>query len=208
MKKLFTVFCAVCLMPTFSAQAWVGGPFSNNSFFGDTADDGIYEAAATAVNGIGLFRIVVGNNFDGVNPSSVTTSLPVVVPLGTNGTFTLTPPPIGSGNVVIGGLASRFSNMWFVNGVFYAGFTFGSASSVTGTVQAMAEARNLIGLGTTRVSSSFLAQFQGSGKFLPARAFSGFGQASVVTDAGVVVVPTFNFSVFGSKVSSRITFGL
>lgn len=190
-------------MPTFSAQAWIGGPFSNNSFFGDNADDGVYEAAATAVNGIGLFRIVVGNNFEGVNSAGVKTSLPVVVPLGTNGTFTTAPAPIGSGNVVVGAMGSRFSNIWFIGGVFYAGFTFGTASSVSNSVYAMGEARNTLGTGPIILSSSFTATFPSSGKFLPARAFTGTGSF------GITGVPgTTNFTVFGSKVSSRITFGL
>ena len=203
MKKLFTVFCAVCLMPTFSAQAWVGGPFSNNSFFGENGDDGVYEAAATAPNGIGLFRIVVGNNFTGVNPTAVITSIPgsVIVPAG-SGIATTTTLPIGSGNVIVGALGSTFSNMWYVAGVFYAGTTWGTASSVMGTVQAMAEARNQRGVGPVFLSSAFVANFQGSGRFLPARAFSGFGRLTV--GAG----PEIPFSVFGSKVSSRILFGL
>ena len=195
-------------MPTFSAQAWIGGPFSNNSFFGDNGDDGVYEAAATAVNTIGLFRIVVGNNFSGVKPSAVVSSIPAVVIIPPLGGSTLSPPPIGSGNTVVGAIASQSSNMWFVQGVFYSGICFGTANSVMGIVQGIGEARNLRGLGTTRVSSAFTANFQGTGRFIPARAFSGSGQASVVTDAGAVVIPVFNFSVFGSKVSSRITFGL
>ena len=206
MKKIFTVFCAICLMPTFSAQAWIGGPFSNNSFFGEDGDDGVYEAAASAFNGIGLYRIVVGNDFDGVNSAGVTSSLPVVnqsdpVPPG----FILLPPvvtgTIGSGNVVIGAYGSSFSNVWYYEGVFYAGNTLGSASSVMGTVTAFSQARDDNGTGPNIMSSSFIANFQGTGKFLPARVFSGSGQGQIGAN-----VP-FEFGVYGSKVSSRITLG-
>lgn len=200
MKKLFTVFCAVCLMPTFSAQAWIGGPFSNNSFFGENGDDGVYEAAATAVNGIGLYRIVVGNDFNGVNPQGVLASVPAqtTAPPG----VLITVPGIASGNVVIGAYGSTFSNVWYHEGVFYAGITLGTASSVMGVVQGFGEARNLRGLGPVLLSSAFTANFQGTGKFLPARSFNGFGEGRI--GAGL----PFMFSVFGSKVSSRITLGL
>ncbi len=223
-------------MPTFSAQAWIGGPFSNNSFFGDNADDGVYEAAATAVNGIGLYRIVVGNNFDGVNPTGVTTSAPSVTPVPVAGVVPVS--VIGSGNTVVGGIASRSTNVWYFQGVFYRGEALGTASSVLGTVQCFGEARSsrvVNPVGTAAVpgvpggigvpgvpgipeipqdntplftlNSAFTANFQGSGRFLPARAFSGSGELRLTSAAGVTGLP-FGFSVFGSKVSSRITFGL
>lgn len=193
MKKIFTVFCAICLMPTFSAQAWIGGPFSNNSFFGEDGDDGVYEAAASAFNGIGLYRIVVGNDFDGVNPTRVNSSFGPTPGTASN---------IYSGNVVIGAYGSSFSNVWYYEGVFYAGVTQGTASSVMGTVTAFAEARDDRGLGANLMSSSFIANFQGTGKFLPAHIFSGSGQGQI----GVNL--PFEFGVYGSKVSSRITLGL
>lgn len=205
MKKIFTVFCAICLMPTFSAQAWIGGPFSNNSFFGEKGDDGVYEAAASANNGIGLYRIVVGNDFDGVNPSGVNASVPSVVPipiLAPNGAIirTLEVPGISSGNVVIGAYGNSFSNVWYYEGVFYAGTTLGTASSVMGTVTGFAESKN--SSGTEALTSSFIAKFQSGGKFLPARVFNGSGQGQIGADL------PFAFSVYGSKVSARITLGL
>jgi len=200
MKKIFTIFCAVCLMPSFSAQAWIGGPFSGNTFFSENGDDGVYEAAATARNGIGLYRIVVGNDFEGVNPQGVNASVP------SDGTaqpgLRIVIPGISSGNVVIGAYGSSFSNVWYHEGVFYAGITLGSASSVRGTVTAFAEARDNRGVGTNLMSSSFVAKFQGSSKFIPSRVFSGSGLARVGTG------DPFRFGVYGSKVSNRITLGL
>ena len=187
-------------MPSFSAHAWIGGPFSNNTFFGQEGDDGVYEAAATARNGIGLYRIVVGNDYDGVNPQGVNASVPsnVVFQPGT----IVQVPGINSGNVVIGAYGSSFSNVWFYEGVFYAGITLGSASSVRGTVTAFAEARDNRGTGANSLNSRFVARFQGSGGFIPARVFSGFGQARLGTGR------PFRFGVYGSKVSNRITLGL
>ncbi len=201
MKKIFALFCAVVLMPSFSAHAWIGGPFSNNSFFGQEGDDGVYEAAATAKNGIGLYRIVVGNNFAGVNPQGVQASVPADAPTPIfSGTITV--PGISSGNVVIGVYGSSFSNMWYYEGIFYAGVTYGTASSVMGTVTGIAEAADSRGTGTNVISSSFVARFQGSGGFIPARAFSGSGRAQLGTRR------PFRFGVYGSKVSNRITLGL
>lgn len=200
MKTIFTIFCAVCLMPSFSAHAWIGGPFSGNTYFSENGDDGVYEAAATATNGIGLYRIVVGNNFEGVNSQGVNASVPsnVVFEPGTSVQI----PGISSGNVVIGAYGSSFSNVWYHEGVFYAGITLGSASSVRGTVTAFAESRDSRGTGANVISSSFVAKFQGGGKFLPSRVFSGRGRAQI--GAGT----PFRFSVYGSKVSNRITLGL
>lgn len=200
MKKIFAVFCAVVLMPTFSAHAWIGGPFSNNTFFSEDGDDGVYEAAATARNGIGLYRIVVGNDFEGVNPQGVNASVPA--PAGVNAVITIQVPGISSGNVVVGAFGNSFSNVWFFEGVFYAGITLGTASSVRGTVTAFAEARNNRGLGASVLSSSFVAKFEGSGGFIPARVFSGAGTAQLGTQ------DPFRFGVYGSKVSNRITLGL
>lgn len=205
MKKIFTVFCAICLMPTFSAQAWIGGPFSNNSFFGEDGDDGVYEAAASAFNGIGLYRIVVGNDFDGVNPKGVRSSAPTVsaAVVDTGETIaSISVPVIASGSVVIGAYGSSFSNVWYYEGIFYAGTTLGTASSVMGTVNAFAQARDGYGTGLNALSSSFIAYFQGTGKFLPARVFSGSGEGQIGTGS------PFEFGVYGSKVSSRITLGL
>jgi len=187
-------------MPSFSAHAWIGGPFSSNSFFGTNGDDGVYEAAATASNGIGLYRIVVGNNFAGVNPGGVNASVPSQASVTPGAVVTV--PGISSGNVVIGAYGSSFSNVWYHEGVFYAGITLGTASSVTGNVTGFAEARNNRGVGASVLSSSFVAKFQGGGQFIPVRVFSGTGQAQVGA------LPPFEFGVYGSKVSNRITLGL
>jgi len=200
MKKIFALFCAVVLMPSFSAHAWIGGPFSNNTFFSEDGDDGVYEAAASSRNGIGLYRIVVGNDYDGVNPQGVNASVPSQVPA--QGFNNITVPGISSGNVVIGAFGSSFSNVWYYEGVFYAGITLGSASSVRGTVTAFAEARDNRGTGANTLNSRFIAKFQGSGGFIPARVFSGFGQAQLGTSR------PFRFGVYGSKVSNRIALGL
>lgn len=61
MKKAFAVFCALVLMPGLNAQAWVGGPWSNNNLE-PSGDDGVYEAVATATNGLGLYRWGVKNS--------------------------------------------------------------------------------------------------------------------------------------------------
>lgn len=143
MKKIFTLFCAICLLPNFSAYAWIGGPFSGNSFFGAGGDDGVYEAAATAVNGIGLFRIVVGNEFNGVNPTGVQSSGSSQQQGGLLAT-TFEVTGVQSGNVVIGSYASGDSNVWFFEGLFYSGRTYGTASSTLGIVQGIAEAGSSI----------------------------------------------------------------
>jgi hypothetical protein len=142
MKKIFALFCAVCLMPSFSAQAWIGGPFSNNAFFGETGADGVYEASASAVNGIGLYRIVVGNQFQGAGSaqvqntgdaaSTVTSAGNVGRPIG----YT----QIKSGNTVIGAAGSPWSNVWYYRGVSYFGRTLGTANFATGLVTGAAEA--------------------------------------------------------------------
>ena len=61
MKKAFAVFSALILMPGLNAHAWVGGPWSNDSYQ-HNGDDGVYEAVATATNGIGIYRWGVSNN--------------------------------------------------------------------------------------------------------------------------------------------------
>jgi hypothetical protein len=280
MKKIFTLFCAICLLPNFSAYAWIGGPFSGNSFFGAGGDDGVYEAAATAVNGIGLFRIVVGNEFNGVNPTGVQSSGSSQQQGGLLAT-TFEVTGVQSGNVVIGSYASGASNVWFFEGLFYSGRTYGTASSTLGIVQGIAEAGSSIvvepvGIAATdniapgppvppgapvepvqgvqgvagnhpndnipsipgipgqpgppgqpgslpilgspevpqdlsplfNLNSSFTASFHNRGPFLPSRTFSGTGRGLRTTHRGTPLGSAFNFTVFGSKVSNRITLGL
>lgn len=200
MKKLFALFCAVCLMPAFSAQAWIGGPFSNNSFFQPAGTDGVYEASATAINGIGIYRFTVGNEFPGVNPQGVQASVPSqqAVPPGN----IIIVPGIASGNFVIGGLANTFTNVWYFRGVQYFGTTLGTVSAVSGKVVAMASGRNGNGVGNRILTSTFKANLVNSGKFIAATPFIGVGRAA--TNGGV----RFRFTVLGSKVSNNITFGL
>ena len=202
MKKLFALFCAVCLMPSFSAQAWIGGPFSNNSYFNPAGTDGVYEASATAINGIGLYRIAVGNEFSGVNPTGVTTSIPTplgVVPAG--GTL-VNLPAINSGNVVIGAWGNGFTNIWYFRGVQYFGSTLGTVNSVSGEVIGMASSRNNNGQGGRQINSAFKANLQNTGKLIASYPFSGVGRAS--TNFG----DRFRFTVIGSKVSNSLLFGL
>jgi len=201
MKKLFAIFCAFFLSPMFSAQAWVGGPFSNNTFFGEQGDDGVYEAIATGPNALGIFRIVVGNNFAGVNPQAVQASSPSnEVVSGGPGTTTVPRPGVQSGNVVIGALGRSENHLWFYEGVSYLGVSIGTASSIVGIVAAVAFADDFAG--GESISSSFTASMRRTGRFLPASTFSGAGRARVTTG------DEFAFVVFGSKVSSRILFGL
>lgn len=61
MKQVFAVFCIIILMPSMSAHAWVGGPWSNNNA-APGGDDGTYEAVATATNGMGMYRWGVKNS--------------------------------------------------------------------------------------------------------------------------------------------------
>jgi hypothetical protein len=201
MKKIFALFCAVVLMPSFSAHAWIGGPFGNNSFFGNDGDDGVYEAAATGKNATGLYRIVVGNGFAGVNPTGLTTSVPGTT-TGVTGTPVVT-GGVSSGNVVIGAYGTSFNNVWYYEGIFYAGSTLGTASSVRGTVSAFADARDNRGTGTNHLVSRFVARFESGGDFIPARVFSGSGRAQLGLGAG----PSFRFGVYGSKVANTITLG-
>jgi hypothetical protein len=208
MKKIFALFCAVFLMPTFSAQAWIGGPFSSNAFFGETGADGVYEATASAVNGLGLYRIVVGNDFDGVAANQVqfsgdqqTTVTPVGVGAGGGGAAAGTGRPIDyiqikSGNAVIGAFGSSWTNVWFFEGISYYGRTLGTANFASGTVVATAEAYSVNVVNPTLplplttdppqdltpnafLSSMFRAQVKSSGKLIAARTFAGRGQGRV-----------------------------
>lgn len=200
MKKLFALFCAVCLMPAFSAQAWIGGPFSNNSFFQPAGTDGVYEASATAINGMGIYRFAVGNEFAGVNPTAVAFSVPrqVVYQPGT----IVQEPSINSGNVVIGAWGGGFTNIWYYRGVQYFGNTLGTVNAVSGQVVGMATSRNNGGAGALQISSAFKARLVSTGPFIAATPFIGVGRAA--TTGGV----RFRFTVLGSKVSENLTFGL
>ncbi len=205
MKQLFAFFCALILTPTFSAQAWIGGPFSNNAYFGTDGDDGVYEIVATAVNGLGLYRIVVGNNFQGVNPTGVQASVPSQAP-NTGSIFNtpITVPGINSGNIFFGGLGSNQSNIWYFKGVAYFGNAIGTVNSVQGFAAAVGRAFTGANSTGNSISSQFQASLSRGGRSLPASTFSGIGELRLSTNAGNAIP----FTVFGSKVSSSILFGL
>jgi hypothetical protein len=200
MKKIFALFCAVCLMPTFSAQAWIGGPFSNNSFFEPAGTDGVYEATATALNGIGLYRFSVGNEFQGVNSVGVNATVPSQVVFQPGSIVTV--PGISSGNVVIGAWGNGFTNIWYFRGIQYFGNTLGTVNAVAGKVVGMASGRDNQGQGNRQITSSFKANLVNSSEFIAATPFIGVGRAA--TNAGI----RFRFTIIGSKVSNNLFFGL
>ncbi len=204
MKKIFALFCAVCLMPGFSAQAWIGGPFSGNSFFQAEDNDGVYEATASTLNGIGIYRFAVGNNFDGVNSSSVNATVPSQITLG-SGTI-ITQPGISSGNVVIGAWGNGFTNVWYYQGVQYFGTTMGTVNSMSGRVFGMATSRDGGGLGVNSLSSMFTARIVRGTKWVAATPFVGVGEATPTSVLGPGT--PFKFTILGSKVSNKLTLGL
>ena len=54
MKKILTLIASVLVISGSSAFAWVGGPWSNNSYNQSTT--GTYQAVMYMVNGVGLAR--------------------------------------------------------------------------------------------------------------------------------------------------------
>lgn len=205
MKKIFAAFCALVLMPSFSAHAWIGGPFSNNSFSQIGGDDGVYEAVGTARNGIGLYRIVVGNSFPGVNPQNVQASVPSEIP-NTGNSFTdpIQVPGLNSGNIFFGALGANASNIWVFEGVSYFGNVIGTVNSAQGRVVGIGTAFTGANQTGSRLSSFFKANLTGTGRLLPVRSFAGTGRLQVSTQLGRAV----RFTVFGSKVSDEILYGL
>lgn len=204
MKKIFAIFCAIILMPTLNCHAWVGGPFSNNSFFGENGDDGVYEASASGVNGIGLFRFVVGNDFQGSQDISTAPTTVIIRDFFGNIVGQFTTLGINSGNTVIGGFGTT-SNVWFVRGVSYSGSTQGSVNSVSGRVIGVANAGD--STNSLLLSSGFKANLQNTGRSLPVSSFVGSGRGTINGGAGVTPI-RFRFTVLGSKVSSSILFGI
>ncbi len=207
MKKAFAVFCALILAPTFNTYAWIGGPFSNNSYFGESGDDGVYEGIATGPNAIGIFRITVANDFAGSQEQDTGLRLlPGLENFNSAGSLTLARvPAVNSGNIFIGGFGlneTPASNIWFYKGVSYFGRTSGTVNSALGIVAAVGNAPER-GSGGRFLDSSFQATLLTSGDLLPSSSFSGTGEASETTTGD-----SFDFTVFGSKVSSQITYGL
>ncbi|MAS94571.1 MAG: hypothetical protein CMO55_15335 [Verrucomicrobiales bacterium] len=197
MKQFFAIFCAFVLLPMFTTQAWVGGPFSNNNALGNNADDGVYEAVASTINGLGLFRIVVGNDFIGSQDIPTSPSTLFLTDDQGNLIATVSTPGFNSGNVVIGAFGTA-SNTWYYRGVFYSGTTLGTANSALGIVQATANATDG---NNEAINSAFRARFDRGSKLLPASAFSGTGRATGPDGR-------FRFTVFGTKVSQEIFFGI
>lgn len=202
MKKLFAIFCAVCLMPSFSAQAWIGGPFSNSSYFGTSGVDGVYEAVATGPNTIGFVRIVIGNNFAGLQPATpaTTTGQPIATDPSINGSSF-------SGNVIVGAIGSQANTFWFSQGISYAGRAFGSVQ----------ENNAIFGIATANgvspapgytvgdvLNATFTAGFQNTGGGIVARRFFGAGRFDVLGTNAIANQPLI---VTGSKVSHQILFG-
>lgn len=124
MKQVFGIFAALILMPTFQVQAWLGGPWSNNSYQ-ENGDDGIYEAIATMTNGVGMYRWAVNNNNAGGtamtgNFAGSTTS-----------------------NVMFGGLVAAASpHVWYYKGIVYYGRCFGIVNSDMAIVSVTGNAAN------------------------------------------------------------------
>lgn len=119
MKKGFAVFVALVVMPLAPANAWVGGPFGNNSGLSQ-GDDGVYEAVAICSNGMGLYRFGVRNN-PGTTTGTVQTS---------------------SSNVEFnaGLLTGRSSNIWYYRGISFFGTCLGSVNSTMGSVAVVGNA--------------------------------------------------------------------
>lgn len=217
MKNIIAVFCALIIAPTLNTYAWVGGPFSNNSYFSQSGDDGVYEAIATGPNAIGIYRITVANDFGG----SQTQGTGQIVPPGAgainvngNGNVVNIPTTSGvnSGNIFIGGFGFEegpASNIWFYQGVGYFGRAIGTVNSTLSRVTALGNAKlrgaNFAATTGPQINSSFTATLNSSIEFLPAAAFSGVGTAGT---QGLATNSTFTFTVLGSKVSSAIRFGL
>jgi hypothetical protein len=113
MKQVIGIFAALVLVPSMQAHAWLGGPFSSDTYQSN-GDDGIYEAVATTSNGLGMYRWAVFNN----NPGGVTAP---------NG-GALNPP--STSNVEFGGLIGTVSpNVWYYKGLVYYGRCFGTVNS-------------------------------------------------------------------------------
>ncbi|MCB1064743.1 MAG: hypothetical protein KDN20_17715 [Verrucomicrobiae bacterium] len=117
MKQAFGIFLAILIMPTFQVQAWIGGPFSGNSYH-DNGDDGVYEAIGSMTDGTAMYRWAVNNENAGGVPMT-----------GADAGGSLT------SNVQFGGLVGASSPhvIWY-RGVVYYGRCFGLVNSNMGRV--------------------------------------------------------------------------
>lgn len=214
MKKIFAAFCALVLMPSFSAQAWIGGPFSNNSFFGEDGDDGVYEAVAfpignkspnrpTVKNGIGTFRWAVTNTKSYTDDVATSLSRVFFDDEG-NISFTLVSVQPITSNVYYGGVG-QISHSWFIEGVAYRGNCDGTVNSGIGSITCIGQATNQEDTSES-VSSSFRAKFDGSGQGLPVMRFSGKGRGSAINFFDPTATLPFRFIVFGSRVTPDVNY--
>lgn len=112
MKQIIGIFSALVLVPSMQVQAWVGGPWSNDSYQ-ENGDDGVYEAIGTLTDGTAMYRWAVQNE----NPGGVS-----MVGGQANGAQT--------SNVDFGGLIGAQSPhvIWY-RGVIYYGRCFGIVNS-------------------------------------------------------------------------------
>ena len=208
MKNVIAIFCALFLAPTFHSYAWIGGPFSNNSYFGESGDDGVYEGIGTGPNAIGIFRITVANDFGGSQDQD--TGLRLLPGLENFNTIggqlaDARVPAVNSGNIFIGGFGlneTPASNIWYYEGISYFGRTSGTVNSALGIVAGVGNATER-GAGTAVLDSSFQGVLLQSGALLPSASFAGTGLANDIANG-----TQFEFTILGSKVSSAITFGL
>jgi hypothetical protein len=60
MKKLFALSLGLLLIQVISASAWIGGPWSRNSY-SYNQENGVYQATATYRNGQGIMKFAVNN---------------------------------------------------------------------------------------------------------------------------------------------------
>lgn len=124
MKQAFGIFAALLLVPSLQVQAWVGGPWGNNSYQAN-GDDGIYEAIATMTNGVGMYRWAVFNENPGGVPS-----------VGNMAGFQ-------TSNVDFGGLPGSVQpHIWYYKGIVYYGRCFGMVNSALGVVSVTGNAAN------------------------------------------------------------------
>ena len=201
MKKVFGIFAAVILMPALQVQAWVGGPWSNNSYQAN-GDDGIYEAVGSLTDGTAMYRWAVNN--EGT---------------GSGTTFTAPNGAVGStSNVQFGGLfGSQNPHVIWYRGIVYYGRCFGIVNSglhgglvmVTGNASDTGLANGLVLNGvqlTTAANpksianSTFRARINRSSFN---KRFHGYGQIHFI-GAGDPNEGITNFLQHGHKVGMKI----
>ena len=205
MKQIFAIFLALCILPCFQTFAWIGGPFSNNSYFSENGDDGVYEAvgipSTAGVNGIGIMRWAVTNSV-AINPDNLTsTAFVTTTTVGgvttTTTSFTISPT---TSNVFLGGV-NQITHAWFLQGVSYTGTCNGIVNSGLGIISCSGLATQ--GTTANTISAGFTATFDNSGNGIPIARFRGTGDGTAIN--GGVTTP-FSFNAFGSKVSSQVIY--